>query len=170
MRTRTKSIASRRCLGALPSVNSTRFMIHVSAFNELLDTLMSRPVESGGILLGPKGGEVISHFVLDTGASCTGATYCPDHVTLNRRLLEEWHPAGLAFKGFAHSHPPGCSQLSYGDRVYIEAILQSNSALQVFYAPIVLPDCFRLRPFVVHRDGLRIEEVDLEIVTNPDVI
>jgi len=82
-------------------------------------------------------------------ASCSGATYTPDHVTLRRRMKEVWLPARLDMKGFVHSHPGEFDRLSHGDLVYIRRLLDKNPDMSVFTAPIVIPESFRLRTIVV---------------------
>lgn len=107
--------------------------------------------ETGGILLGPVGGSAITDFYFDATARCSGVTYTPDHVTLRRKMQEEWLPSGLDFKGFVHSHPGTFDRLSGGDLTYIRRLMDRNPDLDAFAAPIVIPGQFRLRPIVVLR-------------------
>lgn len=135
------------------------------AFQCIMHTIAAEPAESGGLLLGPKDTDLVSLFVLDEGSACTGATYRPDHQTLNRRLRDEWQPAGLAFKGFIHSHPAGFITLSQGDLIYIRRIFEANPSMKSFLAPIVLPEQFWIRPFIVHRDPVTVEEAALNLLS-----
>src|SRR5438270_491659 len=82
--------------------------------------------ETGGILLGPIGSSRITDFYFDKTARCTGGTYTPDHVTLRRKMKEDWLPAGIDFKGFVHSHPGSMDRLSAGDMIYIRRLLDKN--------------------------------------------
>ncbi|MGE3600785.1 MAG: Mov34/MPN/PAD-1 family protein [Dehalococcoidia bacterium] len=134
------------------------------AHGALLLDLMSRPAESGSILLGPRGGDVITLSVFDAGARCTHSRYEPDHEAINRRMKEEWWPAGLEMKGFCHSHPDGVGRLSSGDLHYIQRIFHAMPKLRWFAAPIVLPQRFRINPFVVTRDPLVVHDVTLEVL------
>lgn len=118
----------------------------------IMCTIGARRPETGGVLLGPISGNEITDFYFDASASCSGATYTPDHVTLGRKMREEWVPAGIDMKGFVHSHPGGFDRLSAGDLAYICRLLDKNPDMPVFAAPIVIPEAFRLRAIVVLRD------------------
>lgn len=116
-------------------------------------TIASQPPETGGILLGPIDSNDITDFYFDHSALSTGATYSPDHVTLNQMMKERWLPNGIDMKGFVHSHPRGVDRLSSGDLTYIARLLKSNDDMEFFAAPIVLPDQYRMCPFVVSRNA-----------------
>ena len=126
--------------------------IACEVYRQVLFDLSYRPVESGGLLLGPIGSDAITGFHFDDTALSSGATYTPDHVTLNRLLKERWIPSGIDFKGFAHSHPSGCAWLSAGDLRYIRRLLLKNDDMDVFAAPIVVAAQYQLCPLVVTRD------------------
>ena len=125
------------------------------AHSDMIESLMSQPAEAGGALIGPEGEALITQFHPDLTGSCSAVTYTPDHRSLNRRLSEEWNPAGLELKGFAHSHPRGVGRLSPGDIEYISRLLAGNPHWKMFVAPIVLPLAFRLIPYVVFPDQPR---------------
>lgn len=118
---------------------------------EIMLTIGARPPETGGILLGPLGTEIITHYHFDDAAACSAVTYTPDHVGLGRRMREEWIPAGLDMKGFVHAHPAGVEGLSGGDLEYIGRLLARNTDMAVFAAPIILPHAFRICPWLVLR-------------------
>jgi proteasome lid subunit RPN8/RPN11 len=118
---------------------------------QILSSVCALPAETGGILLGPIGSDEVTGFYFDVTASCSGATYSPDHVTLRRKLKEEWMPYSLDFKGFVHSHPGTLDRLSGGDLIYIRRLLEINPDMGMFIAPIVIPHQFRLMPIVVLR-------------------
>ena len=118
-------------------------------------TIGGKRPETGGILLGPIDSDDITDFYFDHTALSTGATYSPDHVTLSRRMKEEWMPCGIDMKGFVHSHPRGVDRLSSGDLTYIRRLLEINDDMEVFAAPIVLPEQYRMCPFIVRRDAPR---------------
>jgi hypothetical protein len=128
--------------------------INRKAFYELMHKLSSRPAESGGILLGPVGTNDITHFYFDRGGACTGGSYSPDYITLNRKMREEWLPAGLDMKGFAHSHPGSLDRLTAGDMSYIKKLLSKNPDMNMFVAPIVLPNQYRINPLIISRDRM----------------
>ncbi len=123
-----------------------------SAYAEILGTVGALPPETGGLLLGPADSEHISEFWFDRNARCTGATYSPDATTMNAMLREVWRPQGLDWKGFAHSHSSQYGQLSGGDMSYIARLLLGSPGMASFVAPIVLPELFSFRTFVVLRD------------------
>ena len=118
----------------------------------IMCTIGARRPESGGILLGPIGSNDITDYFFDATASCSGATYTPDHLTLRRNMQDLWLPAGVDMKGFVHSHPGGFDRLSQGDLTYIRRLLEKNPDMNVFAAPVVIPEAFRLRAIVVLAD------------------
>ncbi len=124
-------------------------------FTDILLSICSRPPEAGGILLGPIESNDITDFFYDKGANCSGATYSPDYLTLRRKMKEEWMPSGIDMKGFVHSHPGRLDCLSQGDLNYISKLLQSNEDMDRFFAPIVIPSEYRMRPLVVLRENIR---------------
>lgn len=121
------------------------------AFQKAMNSICSKPAESGGIWLGPVGTNDITDFYFDQGAKCTGSTYSPDYVTLNNKMKEEWLPAGIDMKGFVHSHPGRMDRLTQGDLSYIQRLLSKNSDMEMFIAPIVIPGEYRMRAMVVLR-------------------
>ena len=129
------------------STPSIRMSRHVRC--QIMCTIGTRRPETGGILLGPVGSNDITDFYFDSTALCSGATYTPDHITLRRKMKEIWLPAGLDMKGVVHSHPGGFDRLSGGDLLYIRRLLERNPDMDLFAAPIVIPESFRLRAIVV---------------------
>jgi len=121
------------------------------AMKKIMNYISSRPPESGGILLGPIGSNIVTDFYPDASGFCTTVNYSPDHTTLNKFMKEKWLPSGIDMKGFVHSHPGGLDWLTNGDMVYINRLLDKNSDMDMFIAPIVIPDQYRIRPIVVLR-------------------
>jgi proteasome lid subunit RPN8/RPN11 len=70
-------------------------------------------------------------------------------------MREVWLPHGVDMKGFAHSHPDSFERLSAGDMRYIARLLERNPDMDQFFAPIVLPGRFLVRPFLVRRSNPR---------------
>lgn len=122
--------------------------------NELMNQIAYKPAESGGILLGPIGTNDITNFYFDQVGICTNNRYTPDYKTLNRKMKEEWLPAGLDMKGFVHSHPGNLDSLTAGDMSYIKKLLSNNPDMNLFVAPIVLPYHRAIRAHVVTRDKI----------------
>jgi hypothetical protein len=131
----------------VPNVPRMSMSRHVVC--QIMCTVGVHAPETGGILLGPIGTSDITDFYFDSTARCSGATYSPDHLTLRKKMREEWLPAGIDFKGFVHSHPGSFDRLSEGDLRYIRRLLDKNPDIKAFAAPIVIPGEFRLRPIVV---------------------
>ena len=125
----------------------------LNAYSEILGTVGCLPAETGGLLLWPADSEHVSDFWFDRNASCTGATYSPDATTMNAMLRDVWRPQGLDWKGFVHSHPRGFDHLSPGDMSYIARLLLGSPDMSSFIAPIVLPELFSFRTFVVLKDN-----------------
>jgi len=121
------------------------------AYKKIMNYISARPAESGGILLGPVGSNEVTDFYFDSGGTCTGATYSPDYRTLGKLMKEKWLPSGIDMKGFVHSHPGMLDWLTNGDMVYIDRLLDKNPDMDMFIAPIVIPDQYRIRPIVVLR-------------------
>ena len=147
-----RSVAtSKSKMSDMPIVKISR-----SVCKDILFTIGSQQPESGGILLGPVGSNEVTDFFFDSRGSCTRSSYSPDHVTLMRKMKEEWLPAGIDMKGFVHSHPNRLDSLTAGDMIYINRLLDINDDMTMFIAPIVIPQEFRMRPIVIRRDKPRI--------------
>ena len=131
-------------LSSIPPIRMRRQVVC-----HIMCTIGARRPETGGILLGPVGADAITDFYFDATASCSGATYAPDYATLRRKMKDEWVPAGIDMKGFAHSHPGRFDRLSHGDMLYIRRLLEINNDMSVFAAPIIIPNEFRLQAIVV---------------------
>ncbi len=123
---------------------------------KIMNYISARPAESGGILLGPIGSNQVTDFYFDAGGTCTGASYSPDYLTLSKLMKEKWLPSGIDMKGFVHSHPGRLDRLTNGDMAYINRLLDKNADMDMFIAPIVIPDQYRIRPIVVLRKQPRI--------------
>ena len=117
-------------------------------------TIASHHAESGGVL-GTRRGELeVTHYHYDSAGSRSRVTYAPDVPTINALLGGAWEHAtpSVDLLGCIHSHPPGSEFLSQPDLRYIARLLELNSDMGVFFAPIVLPDSQRLIPWIVYRD------------------
>jgi proteasome lid subunit RPN8/RPN11 len=130
----------------VPPIVMTRHVLR-----RIMSTVGALPAETGGILLGPVGGDDVTGFYFDSTARSTGSTYTPDVSVLSRKLKEDWLPHGLDMKGFVHSHPGASDRLSGGDTCYIRRLLEINADMNAFIAPVVIPRQFRLRPILVLR-------------------
>jgi proteasome lid subunit RPN8/RPN11 len=134
------------------------------AYRKMMYYICSRPAESGGILLGPVGTNEVTDFYFDRKANCSAVTYTPDHVTLNKKMKEDWLPAGIDMKGFAHSHSSCLDRLSSGDLSYIKRFLNKNSDMDMFIAPVIIPEEYRMRPmFVAKQNYYQPREARIEL-------
>ena len=111
------------------------------------------PPEKGGLLIGPKDHEAVTHFHLDDSGEATDASFTFDHAALND-ALKGYVAAGLDCKGYVHVHPPGCDRPSYGDLAAVRALFakQKNGGLHRFLLPIIASG--QLHPFVIERQDL----------------
>ena len=151
-------VAVRCSESARARVPAAELRMSSSAYRQIMMTVGARRPETGGILLGPTGSNEVTDFHFDAGAACTGGTYSPDHVTLNRKMKEEWLPAGIDMKGFVHSHPEPFDHLTGGDLTYIKRLLAKNEDMEVFAAPIVLPTRFQIVPITVFRQSPTVQQ------------
>lgn len=122
-----------------------------AAYTNIIYEICSRPIEAGGILLGPVDTNSITKFYYDSGGTCSGVTYTPDYLALGKLMKEVWMPSGIDMKGFVHSHPGRFDCHSQGDLEYISRLLQKNPDMDIFFAPIIIPSEYRMRPLCVLR-------------------
>lgn len=125
-------------------------LMATTAWQAMMTDLTTRPVEAGGLLIGPSGHEAVTHYVPDLSGEATAVTFTFDHVRLNE-LLRQYVPLGLDAKGVAHSHPEGCLTPSGGDLQFVRDCFAKASPGECdrFYMPIVVGR--RLFPYVVCR-------------------
>ena len=133
------------------------------AFDKAMFSICSRPPESGGLWIGPVDSYEITDFFFDSGGTFTSASYSPDHVTLNKKLKEEWLPLGLEFFGFCHSHPGSLDWPTLEDIAYVKKLLKANPEMLMFFIPIIIPSEFRMRPAVIFKnDPDKVVEAKIE--------
>lgn len=128
-----------------------KIIVHASVIDRIMNSIGARPAETGGILLGPTDSNEITNFFFDATADCTGITYTPDVRALQKKLDNDWLPQKIDFKGFCHSHPSALDRPSSGDLEFIGRLLKSNPDMPHFIAPIVIPDEFRIRFYLIDR-------------------
>jgi proteasome lid subunit RPN8/RPN11 len=122
-----------------------------AAYGAILRELTSRRPEYGGMLLGPKDSDVVTHFVADENGLAGSASFTLDAAGLNR-TLREFRQCGLDAKGLVHSHPHGMTRPSAGDLHYVQKALANprNREARDFHLPIVCNG--QLYPYVISRD------------------
>jgi len=137
------------------------------ALNTLLDTVGSRPPESGAKLFGPVGGFGVDLVEFDVRGSqrAGGAVYAPDTEWGSSRLAHWISQDGddqRIWTGDAHSHPGGFGWPSrrsgpgLGDLGYVEAVFEQNEIQFEFAIPILTATgpgtaAVRIHPWVVLR-------------------
>lgn len=113
--------------------------IQKSVFEEIISTVPYVPPESGGMIGGTN--QVITHFVLDNGTFLSNGydIYVPDTLLLNKTICK-WKKDGIDFYGIFHSHFPGGTCLSNGDKRYIIQIMNAMPQyINKLYFPIIFP-------------------------------
>lgn len=125
-------------------------LMATTAYFAMMADLISRPVEAGGVLIGPIDHDSVTHYVPDATGRATTASFTFDHEQINE-LLRRYVPLGLDVKGVGHSHPAGCLAPSSGDLQFVCDCFTkaSPSECDRFYLPIVVGK--RLFPYVVYR-------------------
>ena len=107
------AVSDPETLANLPSVLMTS-----TAYKDAMDYLMSREPEAGGMLLGPKGHELITHFIPDPHAEASIVSYTPNAEWLNQ-VLRKFLACACDAKGIIHSHPGFCTSPSQGDLAHV---------------------------------------------------
>jgi proteasome lid subunit RPN8/RPN11 len=122
-----------------------------SAYCDIMQEIGERPPERGGILLGPAGQALATHFVPDETGRGTSASWAFDHRRLNE-IIRHYLTVRMDMLGFVHSHPPGYRQLSPQDiRDFQKPFANAkNTNLHEVWAPIVVDGA--LHPYILLRD------------------
>lgn len=142
-----------------------KLQITTNAYQSIVQKIGSGVPEKGGILMGVDG--IITDFIFDKNAQTTGSTYSLDVVYLNP-IIKEHKKQGKQLLGIIHSHPYGCSELSYPDREYFLSQFKNFPSLDFMYTPIVFSakqNEFEFFPYVFYKDGT-VEKAELEILPN----
>jgi hypothetical protein len=120
-----------------------------TAYEALWYELSSHEPEFGVFLLGPTGHRAVTHVIPDTTGEGTPTQFRIGAKRLNE-VLRKYAPL-LEGKGFGHSHPPRCEQLSRGDLDYVRSLFANpqNDSEEILM-PIMSGN--KLLPFVVRRN------------------
>lgn len=122
-----------------------------TVYMQLMSHLTTRPPEAGGVLVGPRDHDAVTHYLPDETGDGTPVSFTFDHIRLNQ-LLARLEAARLDAKGVVHSHPLGCPMPSRGDLSYVARCfaLAEATTLPRFLLPIV---CGQLiYPYIVTHD------------------
>lgn len=122
-----------------------------SVFDAILDQLVWKGREQGGLLVGPAGEPLVTHFLKDEEAVATADSFEVDAVRMNARL-RPFLELEMNCKGLVHSHPSGVTAPSIGDQRYVRRSLGNprNNKADEFFLPIVCDG--RLYPWIVRRE------------------
>jgi proteasome lid subunit RPN8/RPN11 len=110
-----------------------------SVYQQVMREIGSKPPELGGILLGPTGETLATHFVFDETGRGSTASWTFGHNRINE-ILRQYVPLKLDMKGFVHSHPSGVTSLSAQDVDDFRKPFANtkNEDLAEVWAPIVV--------------------------------
>lgn len=137
-----------------------------SAYNEIINTVASRPAESGGLLFGNEDNMIIQKFVFDKNARTTRSTYSFDVGFLNPEIKRLWNEEKQSCIGFLHSHPQGYSWPSPPDMAYFAGMFESMPRKH-YIVPIVhcVPDGgFKLNAYILPNGSEQAIKADVEIL------
>ena len=112
------------------------YAVFDSVLESIARTIGSRPVETGGALVGSYGSSLVVDFIYDQEGDVTGASYVPSTElsgVVQRHELERY----LQFKGIVHSHPGNFDLPSGPDEASFLAGLEANPELGRYLAPII---------------------------------
>jgi proteasome lid subunit RPN8/RPN11 len=121
-----------------------------TVYQQIIQEISSKPPELGGILLGPTGELLATHFIFDETGRGSSASWTFGHNRINE-ILRQFVPLKLDMKGFIHSHPRGVTSLSAQDVTDFRKPFTNakNEDLAEVWAPIVVDG--RVVPFVLYR-------------------
>lgn len=119
-----------------------------AALTTLLESVGSKPPETGAALFGPVNGMGVDvvEFDVEGSSRAAGSIYSPDVEWGNARLQHWMYQSAEArrlFTGHCHSHPMGFGWPSgkagpaMGDLGYTEAVFAMNEVMEVFLIPIL---------------------------------
>lgn len=146
----------------------SKMKILESAYNEIINTIGSRPAESGGLLFGKEDDMIVQKFVFDKHARITRSSYTFNTEFLNPEIKRIWNDEGLSCIGFIHSHPHGYGRLSPPDLEYFSSMFECMPRKH-YITPIVftVPDGgFKINAHIL-RNGER-NTSSADIVILPD--
>ena len=120
-------------------------------FDQIAQELPYRGREEAGLLLGPKGTQLVTQFVRDKLGTKTASSFTLHTPTLNEVILgaKQWD---LELLAVIHCHPDGVWQPSGGDIRYVRDLFAhpKNGTASQFFMPLVVSG--RLLPYLLFRD------------------
>ena len=120
-----------------------------SVYQQILREIGAKPPQLGGILLGPTGELLATHFIFDETGRGSSASWTFGHHRINE-ILREYVPRKLDMKGFVHSHPSGITSLSAQDVNDFRKPFSNdrNEDLTEVWAPIIVDG--RTYPYLLY--------------------
>jgi len=137
-----------------------------SAYYEIINTIGSRPAESGGLLFGKEDDMIVQKFVFDKHAQITRSSYTFNTEFLNPEIKRIWNDKGLSCIGFIHSHPHGYGRLSPPDLEYFASMFECMPRKH-YITPIVftVPDGgFKINAHILPNKSKETISADVEIL------
>jgi hypothetical protein len=121
------------------------------AYGEVMKVLGELEPEAGGLLLGPRDSDLVTHFHRDEDGVGTAGTFTLGAKGLNA-ALKVYKEARLEVKGVAHSHPRFVKGPSGPDLDYATQLLQNpkNEGADELLMPIYCGGT--LYPYIIYRD------------------
>ncbi|SDR66967.1 JAB domain-containing protein [Polaribacter sp. KT25b] len=152
-------------------METKKFKITQSAFDEIKATIGNKPAESGGLLFGSRKDFTVTRFLFDKNSINTRSSYTFNTGYLNPIIKKWWDEEELELLGFIHSHPYGLGRLSQPDKDYFASQFK-NIDVEKFLTPLVFSakdGGFKFIPLAYNKNGT-VDTLELEIVTNSNEI
>ena len=105
--------------------------ISQQVYQEIIDTIGTSPIESGGVLA--MKGCTITEFYFDANAGVGNRFYRPSTYQITQQV-NQWLREGQRFGGFVHSHPAPYIHLSAMDIAAAEKTAIANQLSAVYMA------------------------------------
>jgi proteasome lid subunit RPN8/RPN11 len=150
--------------------DTPKIQILESVYEEIRNTIGSRPAESGGLPFGKEEDMVVRAFIFDKDAHTTRSTYSFNTDFLNPEIKKMWNEKGYSCLGFIHSHPYGFGRPSHPDIEYFSSMFDSMPR-PYYITPIIFtkPDGgFKFNPFIIINGERDAKKVELEILPDEE--
>ena len=134
-----------------------------TVYQNVMEQLIWNGTELGGMLIGPCGTDLITHYLPDEDAEVTAGTYTINHRYVNHMLRSLYGRVDCDLKGIVHMHPPGICHPSGPDIEYLTSLFSKpeNADASLFSFPIVCGGQFY--PYVF-RNGQDLLHAELILV------
>ena len=121
------------------------------AYLALMKAMGEVEPEAGGLILGPRDSDLVTHFHRDEEGVATPVTFTLGAKGLNA-ALKIYKEAKVEVKGFVHSHPRRVKAPSGPDLEYAAQLLQNpkNEGAEELLIPIYCGGT--LYPYIIYRD------------------